>query len=654
MGFALLAATTVVFSGLGVASPVRATSATGGVVLDLYGGLHPFGGATVDTTGAPYWSGWDIARSVVVLPAGLGGWTLDGYGGIHNWGAAPAITTPVYWSGWDIARALVVLPDNQSGYLLDGYGGVHAFGPNAPASAFAGSSYWPGWDIARGIEVATDSNGVATGGWVMDGYGGVHSVGSVPSVGGLPAYHLGRDVWQKMHVATGGLLYSVGRWGVLGGASVSPNWSGYSDWGSWNATRDVVLLSPSGGSGAQPVSTAAQTAFAHATATGGAVLDLYGGIHPFGGATVDTTGAPYWPGFDIARSVVVLPAGSGGWTLDGYGGIHNWGTAPAITTPVYWSGWDIARALVVLPDNQSGYLLDGYGGVHAFGPNAPASAFAGSSYWPGWDIARGIEVATDSNGVATGGWVMDGYGGVHSVGSVPSVGGLPAYHLGRDVWQKMHVATGGLLYSVGRWGVLGGASVSPNWSGYSDWGSWNATRDVVLLAPSGGSGAQPVSAAALMAFVVASSDGVTAKPGCGAAGLVPPAGKWIVLSLECQELTAYQDGRVVQDTLITSGRPALATDRGHTHVLSKSHPFLMISPWPKGSPYYYSPDWVQYATWIWPNGTAIHDADWQPDSTLGPGSPNGPYASHGCVHVTLAMAAWVWSWADVGTPVDVV
>src|ERR1035437_4912092 len=183
---------------------------------------------------------------------------------------------------------------------------------------------------------------------------------------------------------------SCTRWDA-GERSVTPGWR----------RRGVGLLPASGGSGAQPVSTAAQTAFAHATATGGAVLDLYGGIHPFGGATVDTTGAPYWPGFDIARSVVVLPAGSGGWTLDGYGGIHNWGTAPAITTPVYWSGWDIARALVVLPDNQSGYLLDGYGGVHAFGPNAPASAFAGSSYWPGWDIARGIEVATDSNGVAT-------------------------------------------------------------------------------------------------------------------------------------------------------------------------------------------------------------------------------------------------------------
>ena len=28
-------------------------------------------------------------------------------------------------------------------------------------------------------------------------------------------------------------------------------------------------------------------------------------------------------------------------------------------------------------------------------------------------------------------------------------------------------------------------------------------------------------------------------------------------------------------------------------------------------------------------------------------------ASHGCVHIPLSLAAWMYGWAQVGTPVDV-
>jgi lipoprotein-anchoring transpeptidase ErfK/SrfK len=264
-------------------------------------------------------------------------------------------------------------------------------------------------------------------------------------------------------------------------------------------------------------------------------------------------------------------------------------------------------------------------------------------------------VVTDASGVATGGWVLDGFGGLHAFGTVPSLADPVAAHPGHDVWQKLHLSLDGQLYGVGRYGIVSAPGISPSWNGYQDYGNWNAIRDVVIANPMfGGGQSQPVSAAALNAFTVAASSGIIAKPGCGAYGWVPPAGKWIVLSLECQELSAYQDGRLLQDMLITTGRPALPTERGHTHVLSKNHPFLMISTWPRGSPYYYNPSWVQYVTWIWPNGTGIHDAYWEPNSGLGPGSTLGPYASHGCIHVTLPMAQWIYYWADVGTPVDVV
>ena len=651
-------ATALLAAGGVTPAPAAAATATGGgVTLDLYGGLHAFGGASLTTAGAPYWANWDIARGVAVRSDGSGGWTLDAYGGIHQWGSAATLTPSFYAKGWDIARALDVLPDGSSGYTLDGFGGLHPFGGAPDPRSFRPEpAYWSGWDVARGLALATDAGGQVTGGWTMDAYGGVHPFGTTPSVGGGPAYYAGRGVWRQLHLAADGAsLYAVGHWGVVGNAP-STDWTGYGDNGAWDATRDIVLFGSSGGTGQQPVSPSAQAYFDAATAPlGGITLDGYGGLHAFGGYPLNAPGAPYWPGWDIARAVAVTAGASGGWTLDGFGGVTAWGAAPAIASPHYWSGWDIARDLVVLPDNRSGYVLDGFGGLHAFGPDAPATFSPAPSFWQGWDIARGLAVATDGAGRAVGGWILDAWGGVHAFGSVPAVANPVLVHPNHGVWQKLHLSLdGSSLYGVGLYGVVASTGIRPVWSGYQDYGADNAIRDVVIANTVFGSGSQPASAAALNAFTVAASDGVLAKPGCGNTGLPTEAGKWIVISTECQELSAYFNGQLVEDALVTTGRPALPTQHGHTQVLRKNHPWLMVSTFPPGSPYYYYPSWVQYVTWIWPNGTGIHDASWEPDSALGPGSSFGPYASHGCIHVTLTMAQWIYDWADVGIPVDVI
>jgi len=222
--------------------PMKYASGTAaGIVLDGYGGLHPFGGIAVNTTNAPYWSGWDIARSVSVTADKKGGWTLDGYGGIHNWGNAPPIANPAYWSGWDIARALVVLADKKSGYVLDGYGGVHKFGS---APNLTGAPYW-GWDVARGLEIHTNANGVADGGWVLDAYGGMHEFGAAPNVGNA-SYYSPSNEWLAVHKQPSGGLMSIGRWGdyELLQASSVPMRAGAIDWELWDITRDTVPLSP--------------------------------------------------------------------------------------------------------------------------------------------------------------------------------------------------------------------------------------------------------------------------------------------------------------------------------------------------------------------------------------------------------------------------
>jgi uncharacterized protein YvpB len=479
-----------------------AASLGGGAVLDGFGGVWPFGGLVIDTNHAPRWNGWDIARSVALMPDGSGGWTLDGYGGIHSWGAAPNVDATSYsadlraraahyWAGWDIARALVVLPDETSGYVLDGYGGIWPFG-HAPA--FTNTVYWAGSDIARGLDIHLDSNGTPDGGAVLDGTGAVHPFGNYPYALTAQNVFPEHNVFQALgHVA--GHVYAVGRFGKVleetTGAPMTPAWSGYPDWGNWDIARAAVLVSPSGGSGAQPLSLMAQTAWQSATGPrGGALLDGWGGVHPFGGLNLDITHAPYWTGWDIARSLVLLPDGSGGWTLDGYGGIHSWGGAgnvnagqysndPRARAGPYWNGWDIARALVVNPDGKSGYVLDGYGGVWPFGG---APSLTGYQYWSGSDVARGLLIHYTNAGVPDGGWTLDGYGGLWPFGAA-SDPVQPQYWSGRDLYQRVHQTYDGHMYTVSRWGAFADLSavMKPYWNGYSDWRSWDIIRDLVLV-----------------------------------------------------------------------------------------------------------------------------------------------------------------------------
>ncbi len=83
--------------------PITSSTPAGGVVMDGFGGLHPFGNKPSPTGGATYWPGWSIARSVGLTPDGSGGYTLDGFGGVHSFGNAGTAGPSGYWPGWDIA-----------------------------------------------------------------------------------------------------------------------------------------------------------------------------------------------------------------------------------------------------------------------------------------------------------------------------------------------------------------------------------------------------------------------------------------------------------------------------------------------------------------------------------------------------------------------
>ena len=194
-------------------------------------------------------------------------------------------------------------------------------------------------------------------------------------------------------------------------------------------------------------------------------MDGYGGLHPFnlnGGpmpSPVPTVNyQTYWPGWDIARKVVILPDGKGGYIMDGFGGLHAFsinGNAPPPGVPAvnyenYWPGWNIARSVVLLPDSTdssvAGYILDGYGGLHPFAVNhalppqiAPQQWV---NYWSGWDIARGVILLSDSTAGGVDGYLLDGYGGVHPVAANRSVPPSIPQSAEINYWPGQDVAKG--------------------------------------------------------------------------------------------------------------------------------------------------------------------------------------------------------------------
>jgi len=153
-------------------------------------------------------------------------------------------------------------------------------------------------------------------------------------------------------------------------------------------------------------------------------------------------------------------------------------------------------------------------------------------------------------------------------------------------------------------------------------------------------------------------------PGAGQAPalsfVTPAAGKFIVVALRQQWWYAFQDGEQVYSGPVTTGQPALATPPGRFSVLSRHSPYTMVSPWPPGSPFYYEPSGMTYALRITDNGVFLHDAPWRP--YYGPGTsvphydPDGAWrtGSHGCINLPFRAAAWLWGFAPIGTPVEVI
>ncbi len=123
------------------------------------------------------------------------------------------------------------------------------------------------------------------------------------------------------------------------------------------------------------------------------------------------------------------------------------------------------------------------------------------------------------------------------------------------------------------------------------------------------------------------------------------SGKAIEVNLSSQSLLACQDGQVVFSTPITSGAAGAGfpTVQGTFAIYAKER-----SRYLNGAQYGYSYNvYVDY--WMpFYSGFGLHDADWR--SSFG-GQDYYYGGSHGCVNMPKSSAAFLYGWADVGTPV---
>ena len=104
---------------------------------------------------------------------------------------------------------------------------------------------------------------------------------------------------------------------------------------------------------------------------------------------------------------------------------------------------------------------------------------------------------------------------------------------------------------------------------------------------------------------------------------------------------------------VTTGMPQLPTPRGSYAVQRKETDVTFYSLWPQGSPFYYSPEHINYAMFFRDIGYYIHDAPWR--HAFGPGTqyphtdPDGTHetGSHGCVNMPTRAAAALYAWVGL-------
>lgn len=124
-----------------------------------------------------------------------------------------------------------------------------------------------------------------------------------------------------------------------------------------------------------------------------------------------------------------------------------------------------------------------------------------------------------------------------------------------------------------------------------------------------------------------------------------PEDKLIKVSLSEQKLEAFEKGRIVFETLVSTGRKEIEkykTPPGNFRILKKKISVYMQGPLPDDDDYFDLPG-IPFDMYFTNEGHAIHGTYWHSDF----GNPH----SHGCINLPTDKAEWLFWWAEIGTSV---
>jgi hypothetical protein len=135
--------------------------------------------------------------------------------------------------------------------------------------------------------------------------------------------------------------------------------------------------------------------------------------------------------------------------------------------------------------------------------------------------------------------------------------------------------------------------------------------------------------------------------------------KVVIVSLSEQAMRVYQNGKLVNAFLVTTGRPDKPSPPGTWWVEGKKSPTVFKATVPQSSPYWYPDTPINYAMQYHSDGYFLHDSWWRVD--YGPGT-NFPHqdasgdsfssqGSHGCVNIAKDNAAWLYNFVQLYTTV---
>lgn len=120
-------------------------------------------------------------------------------------------------------------------------------------------------------------------------------------------------------------------------------------------------------------------------------------------------------------------------------------------------------------------------------------------------------------------------------------------------------------------------------------------------------------------------------------GSTPPSSsggaKWIDIDLSSQRLRAYAGNTVLRTMVVSTGIARYPTPPGRFRIYSKYPSITMSGPG-------YNLPGVPHSMFFY-RGYAIHGTYWHNNF----GTP----MSHGCINLTRGDAAWLYSWAPIGT-----